>query len=415
MAQKATPDTGAGFASSIDSESCTTNAVEGGVEGWLTIVGSALVYYSSFGIINSFGFFQSYYKNEFLKGTSPFTIAFIGTLQIALMNLLSPVSGSLCDLHGIKYLYIGSGLGTSGTLLALSFTSPGAVWQTFLSQGLLLGFVMSFGIQSALTVAGQHFRHKRAFAMGIVSTGSSAGGICYPIMFDKLVAYIGFPWAVRIAAVKVALCYAIALCISTSRPSGRVTRISFSSLLDLRGFLDVRYSVIALGAFLCHLGIWVPFYYIQEYCGVIYPSASIQVYLLSLANATSLIGMIVGGFLGDTIGRLNLLYPIIILSGLLSLFMWLLAASLPAIIAFSCIHGYCTGHFVALLPAVVGQISPDEKLGARMGAFYSLVAIASLVGTPVGGALIKGKSREGYQNIIFYTVNGLVLIPIRRN
>jgi MCP family monocarboxylic acid transporter-like MFS transporter 10 len=93
------------------------------------------------------------------------------------------------------------------------------------------------------------------------------------------------------------------------------------------------------------------------------------------------------------------------LAGLLSLLMWLLASPLAAIVAFACIYGYCTGHFVALLPAVVAQISPEEKLGARMGALYSVVALASLVGTPIGGALIKDKgTREGYQNLIFFSV-----------
>lgn len=61
--------------------------------------------------------------------------------------------------------------------------------------------------------------------------------------------------------------------------------------------------------------------------------------------------------------------------------------------------------FVALIPPVVSQISPDEKLGARIGAFYSMIAISSLIGTPLGGALIKGKTREGYQNVIIYAVS----------
>jgi hypothetical protein len=76
-------------------------AREGGRAAWLTVVGSVLVYYSSFGIINSFGFFQDYYSHELLRDTTPSTIAFIGTLQIMLMNVLASVSGALCDEYGI--------------------------------------------------------------------------------------------------------------------------------------------------------------------------------------------------------------------------------------------------------------------------------------------------------------------------
>lgn len=75
---------------------------EGGVAAWLTVLGSVLVYYCSMGILNSFGFFNNYYSSEFLEKTSTSNIAFIGTLQIALMNSLAAVSGALCDIYGIR-------------------------------------------------------------------------------------------------------------------------------------------------------------------------------------------------------------------------------------------------------------------------------------------------------------------------
>ena len=88
--------------STTDTESCTLKEHEGGCEAWLTVLGSILVYYASFGIMNSFGFFQDYYSKDFLKDTNASTIAFIGTLQMALMNLLAAISGALCDRYGVK-------------------------------------------------------------------------------------------------------------------------------------------------------------------------------------------------------------------------------------------------------------------------------------------------------------------------
>jgi MCP family monocarboxylic acid transporter-like MFS transporter 10 len=87
---------------SIGTESCELKRREGGRAAWLTVVGSILVYYASFGIMNSFGFFQNYYSNEFLNNTPTSTIAFIGTMQMALMNSLAAVSGALCDWYGVK-------------------------------------------------------------------------------------------------------------------------------------------------------------------------------------------------------------------------------------------------------------------------------------------------------------------------
>lgn len=54
---------------------------------------------------------------------------------------------------------------------------------------------------------------------------------------------------------------------------------------------------------------------------------------------------------------------------------------------------------------MIGQITPDGNLGARIGAFYSVVAVASLIGTPIGGALIvEEQSKGGYQWLILFSV-----------
>jgi hypothetical protein len=44
-------------------------------------------------------------------------------------------------------------------------------------------------------------------------------------------------------------------------------------------------------------------------------------------------------------------------------------------------------------------------LGARIGAFYSVIAVASLVGTPIGGALITDhETKDGYRGLILFSV-----------
>lgn len=82
-------------------ESCDQRN-EGGSEAWLTVLGSALIYFASFGFINTFGFFQNYYLSSFLSSYPPSTVAFIGTLQITLLYLLGPVAGALFDAFGFK-------------------------------------------------------------------------------------------------------------------------------------------------------------------------------------------------------------------------------------------------------------------------------------------------------------------------
>jgi MFS family permease len=189
---------------------------EGGLKGWLTILGSSLVYFSTFGIINSFGFFQNLYQEKYLPNEPASTISFIGTIQILLMNLLAAPAGSLFDYYGLKasptrcsslsyanglqYLYLFSGIGTSGALLLLSISQPTVLWQPFLIQGVLLGLAIAFGAQPAIVVCGQHFHRRRALTMGIVAAAGSVGGVCFPLIFSSLMPMIGYAWTLRVVA-----------------------------------------------------------------------------------------------------------------------------------------------------------------------------------------------------------------------
>ncbi|PSN60744.1 MFS general substrate transporter [Corynespora cassiicola Philippines] len=354
---------------------------------WLTVAGSFMVYYSTCGIINSFGFFQSHYERKFDHNFSPTKVAFIGTFQLFLMNLLGSISGTLCDAFGVKYLYVGSGIGTASAFLTLSFVSTGAYWQVFLIQGIFMGVAMAFSAQPAITVVGQYFTEKRALAMGMVSAGGAVGGICFPIFFSKLLDTVGVAWTMRITAIKIIICYSTALVISTAKFKGKTLDYRARALYDFGGFMQTEYWVLCIGAFLAQLGLWVPSYYIESYCIIAYPGTHLAKYLLSTMGGLGLLGSVVGGAAGDMIGRLNVLWPTTMTLGILCLSIWLIEPSLPILIVFGCLYGFSWGQFLALLPSAIGQICPEEKLGARMGAFYSVVSIAGLLGTPIGGAL----------------------------
>lgn len=54
----------------------------------------------------------------------------------------------------------------------------------------------------------------------------------------------------------------VALCISHTNGTTQPLK-GIGTLLDFRGFLDMRYSVLAIGAFVTMLGQFVPYYYIS--------------------------------------------------------------------------------------------------------------------------------------------------------
>ena len=93
------------------------------------------------------------------------------------------------------------------------------------------------------------FRRKRASAIGIVLSGGAVGGIIFPIILQRLIPRIGFPWATRVIGFIILGCFIVAcFTIRTQLPlSGH---ISWRSAVDLRGFRDVRYVLATVAGFL---------------------------------------------------------------------------------------------------------------------------------------------------------------------
>ncbi|EDU50035.1 MFS-1 multi-domain protein [Pyrenophora tritici-repentis] len=413
--------------STTDTESYEPRQQEGGYAAWSTVMGSVLIYYAASGLMNSFGFFQDYYSKELLHHIPAPNIAFIGTLQMALCNIFASISGALCDRYGVKvsilhqpsadgeltksqYLYIGSGTGMVVSLLILTYIPTSQFLLVLMTQGLMLGLSTAFAVQPALTVVGQHFKDKRALVMSLVCIGSSLGGIGFPLMFNKLVPRLGFANALRIACLKIALCYSIALFLSTSKHSNNPERKSRTPLIDFGGFRDFRYAVLCVGMWFTILGLWIPAYYIKTYTAAAYGNNDISQYFLCIINGCSIVGAIFAGTMGDRIGRLNLLWPMVLMSGCLCLFLWLLSTSMPTLVLFISMYGFFSSSVSALPASIIGQITPDDKLGARTGAFFSLISAASLGGTPIAGALISdANSRDGYRWLILFSGTALVL------
>lgn len=92
-------------------------------------------------------------------------------------------------------------------------------------------------------------------------------------------------------------------------------------------------------------------------------------------------------------------------SGVFSLAMWLPANNVATIIAFVCLYGFSSGIFISVMPAVVAQISPDDKIGARIGALFTLAGVATLIGTPIAGSLVDRDAVDGYRSLILFGVS----------
>ena len=88
---------------------------------------------------------------------------------------------------------------------------PVSRWCTFLLNNSNSSF------QAAVLSINTWFLKKRGLAMGLMVSGSSLGGVCFPIMLRRLFVSVGFGWGVRAAAFLIFGCLVIANFLVRSR------------------------------------------------------------------------------------------------------------------------------------------------------------------------------------------------------
>jgi MFS family permease len=108
-----------------------------------------------------------------------------------------------------------------------------------------------------------------------------------------------------------------------------------------------------------------------------------------LTTPNSVFGRILPGWIGDKFGRFNVMIVTTYTTVLFTLALWIPGKSDGALIAYAALFGFTSGTFVAMVPALVAQVTKDvRKIGVRNGTNFFIIAVAALTGNPIAGALI---------------------------
>ncbi|PFH53268.1 hypothetical protein AMATHDRAFT_137721 [Amanita thiersii Skay4041] len=359
----------------------------------LTVFGAFVALFCTFGQMNAFGTFQSWYSTHQLQHMSPSTISWIGSLQLWFFFFSGGFIGRLFDLYGP------CGLMTCGTvlyLLSAVFTSLSTKYYHFaLSQGILFGISVGLLFYPAIASASTHFSKYRATAIGLAAAGSSVGGVVYPIVLQALFRSVGFEWGVRISGFSSSLlCMLSVLCV-TSISSANKTGATF----NWNTAKDSTFILLAAGSCLVALGLFIPFFYIVDYAINLSAIPQTSFYVLAVMNAGGVFGRVAPAYVSDTIGRFNLLTPSAFLSGLSCVVLWLPARSLMLLYVFAGVYGFFSGAFISIITPCVAQISDTHEIGTRIGMLYTIISFPSLIGGPVAGLLLV-RSQGSYSGVI---------------
>ncbi|KAJ3717552.1 major facilitator superfamily domain-containing protein, partial [Lentinula raphanica] len=355
---------------------------DGGKEAWAVVTGAWLAVFVSFGFLNAFGGFQAYYKQNQLSHKSESDIAWIGAFQTFCIYFMGSIFGSIFDKFGAGPLIFMGGLGFSVSCMMQSLCKE--FWEFFLAQGLLQGFCLSALFSPSFASINHWFFKRRGLALGIVTSGSSVGGVIWPIAINRLIGEVGFGWALRTCGFMSFVLTSIAALLV----KGRLPRRMGSEFFAFGLFRSAAYSTFCIAMFFIVLGIFFLLFFLSSYGAVNGFSSNMIFYSVSILNAASFFGRILPGMAADSWGR----YNIMIITGLLSamlVFVSIAARNTGSILVVGALYGFTSGNVLSLQGACVPPLLDDpRKIGIGIGQMLSVSAFGALLGPPISGWLI---------------------------
>ncbi|KAK8046375.1 MFS general substrate transporter [Apiospora saccharicola] len=364
------------------------SAPNGGLEAWLQVAGSWCLMFNCWGIVNTYGVFQTYYQTELLKNESASNIAWIGSIQAFLLLFVGALTGPLYDYGYFRHLLaVGSFLMVFGMMMVSLCTQ---YWQLIIAQGIVVGIGGGCLFVPSVAILPTYFSTRMAFTIGVAGSGSGIGGVIYPIAFQRLVVSMGFGWATRILGFIMLATLILPLVVMNPRIKPSAVR----KLFDASAWTEPPFYLFAIAGFFGFIGMYMPLFYVSVYAiDEKIMSPDMAFYLFPILNAGSTLGRIIPNYGADKTGPLNMFIPTLLGLAILS-FSWISITSSASLIVFTAIYGFFSGTFLTLPFSTVVTLSPHVGVvGVRMGMACAVVSLGLLIGTPVGGAIL---SRGGW-------------------
>lgn len=363
---------------------------DGGTEAWLVVFGGWCALFCTFGLINCVGVFQRYYVSGPLRDYDSSAISWIMSSQVFFMIFCGTIFGRIFDSYGPKWLLW---CGTIAYVFGLMMTSlANNYYQFFLAQSVVASIGSSAAFNACMSSLVTWFFRRRAAAFGIMVSGSSMGGVVLPIMMDKMIKQVGFPWMMRTMAFLFLFLLTISCLTVKSRLPPQPKPFVFKEYIA--GFKEPRLTVTIIGFFFFMWGMFLPFNYVLLQAEAAGMSEKLIPYLLPILNAVSILGRIIPGIIADKMGRYNVMIIITFISALFCLVVWIPVKDTAGILVFAIIFGFSSGGYISLAPTLIAQISDIRQIGTRVGLAFAIQSFGALTGSPIGGAIVSAQKGD---------------------
>lgn len=183
-----------------------------------------------------------------------------------------------------------------------------------------------------------------------------------------------------------------------------------------RIFGQKAFLLVTIAAYFLEWGLFVPVTYLTSYCrdaGEPSPTYAYSFQVIAIYNAASSVGRWMSGYLADRCGSYNIMIVMVFFCMSSSLGLWLPAAwflnqqTHPSItfgltVTYSILMGIASGSNISLAPVCVGALCDKREYGQYYAMCYTIVALGTLIGVPIAGAIV-GANGGAYWGVAIFT------------
>ncbi|KAL2132324.1 hypothetical protein VTI74DRAFT_3928 [Chaetomium olivicolor] len=355
----------------------------GGLVAWLQVVAGFVVFFNTWGMLSTFPVFQTYYESGELFEASSANISWIGSIQSFLLQLTGLISGPVYDRGYVRLLLLTGSFMIVFGLMMLSLCTE--YWQALLSQAFCVGIGAGLLFVPTVSLIPTWFSTRIGLAVGIASSGSSLGGVIYPIVLSRLISQVGFQWAVRSVAFIALATFIIPLAVFKIRL--RVSKPR--AMVDWSAFADAPFMVFTVALLIVFIGQTVLLFYISFYPeNRHFTDTSLAFYTAAIFNAGSTLGRILPNALSDRIGVFNTIAPLSMIMGI-TLFCLLAVRNTPGIVVMAVVTGFFSGVVIALPPVCFRVLTENKAMiGTRVGQGFAIAGLGLLLAGPSAGTIL---------------------------
>ncbi|KAI5456638.1 major facilitator superfamily domain-containing protein [Mariannaea sp. PMI_226] len=375
------------------------------------------------GLNFAYGVYQALFERMAREPDTPFTgaspaeIDLIGTIGIALMTMGAPFVVAWSKRFSPRKVSFLGGIIFGLSMILASFGQQ--LWHFVLTQGLLLGIGTSLSYMTSVTVAPTWFSARRGLALGIILSGTGIGGLVWAPALTASINSIGYRNTLRLSG---AISCVLVTCASSalawepefkarldiensaatrSSAAGRFGGIFDVPLVDWRVAKTSKFAAHALGSIFQAAAYYIPVFFFASYAITLGYSTTAGSNFIAISNACNALGKIVIGYAADRIGRLNTLFLTTLMSAVATVCFWLPSTassdagsdSRNLFISFTIFYGIFASAYVSLFPASIVELFGVQNFASVNGVLYMVRGMATLIGTPVGGVMIRSSTR----------------------